>query len=161
MKVVVYFLMMIFLVSLVFGSYAVSSPTKVVVEQGNFGGFDFQVQAYTSEDDLICNYDIEDNPFEIVFDGVNVNKKSTTVVYGKVFASKEINVGNYNYEFCVSCVPVESLSGASANIRFCGIGLDIEVLPSSKEMMSPLQVSFVGIVLIIVFFILYFLFKKK
>jgi hypothetical protein len=161
MKTIIYFLMFILISCFVIGSYAVSSPTKVIVEQGGSGGFDFQIQAYTSEDDLECSYDISENPFEVVFDGSEVVKKTSKVVYGTVFAPKDVDVGDYSYEFCVSCVPSLHSGGASANIRFCGIDLNIEVIDSPKEMMSPIKIIFVSVLLVLLLFVLFFLFKRK
>ena len=154
--------MFLLVIPLAFGNYAVSSPTKVIVEKGGYGKFDFQIQAYNSEEDLICSYDIGDtSPFNIIFDGFEVNKKSAIVVNGIVNAPKKIETKSYSYDFCVSCSPKSSIEGASTNIRFCGIKINIGIVEPKKEMRAPKGTVIVGLIILIGFIVLLVVFLKK
>ena len=148
------FILFIILISSVYANYAVSTPGKVTVEQGKEATFDFQIQGYHSEEDLVCEVEIPENKFDIrIEQPITVNKGSLKLVEGKIKAPKTI--GEYSYDFCVSCQPKEKTGGTSTNINFCGINLQIEVIPSTKEFLSPLKtIGFIIIILIIISFFL-------
>lgn len=136
----VFLFLLVLAAEITFGSYAVSSPGKIIVERGSSKEFYFQIQGYRSDSDLECGYEIPSiEPFKISFEKekVFVAKGSFSFVKGVIIAPSKVNISNYKYSFCVSCNPKSKESGATMNIRFCGVPIEIGVIEEPKELKSP------------------------
>ncbi|MCK4521349.1 MAG: hypothetical protein KAU20_02160 [Nanoarchaeota archaeon] len=161
------FLLFLLLIPISYASYAVSTPYTLTIEKGSFKEFDFQIQAYNSKYDLICRYNIGNtSPFEIIFreEGLDVEKRSFSVVKGIVKTPKDIEDGAYKYDFCIECLPKEKQSGATANFRFCGIPININIITPEKEILSLTKITIIialPILIIILLIMIIILMRKR
>jgi hypothetical protein len=163
MKKMILFLMVMLILPGVYANYAVSTPTSVEVAQGGETLFDFQIQGHHSEDNLICNVGLTQNDFKIELEeDIIVSKGSRKLVEGMIKAPRRLPLGDYQYNFCVECLPQEKEGGVSTNIRFCDIPLKIIVVEPVKENMSPSELIGVSVIIALCLAALFFkLFGKK
>ncbi len=138
-KIYIATIILLFITPIVYANYAVSSTQTLIIEKGSSAQFDFQIQAYASNYDLKCYYDIGNTtPFIITFQNqsLNVAKKTAEVITGIVKVPKKIDEGTYSYEFCISCSPDLKEGGAATNFRYCGLPITINVIQPKKQKMT-------------------------
>jgi hypothetical protein len=163
MKKRILILMVILILPAVYANYAVSTPTKVEVAQGGETTFDFQIQGHYSENDLICEVNLDQDDFKIKLEeDIVVSKGDRELVEGIIKAPRHMPLGDYQYNFCVECLPQEKESGVSTNIRFCDIPLKIVVVKPAKGGMRLIELIGVSVIIILCLAVLFFrLFGKK
>jgi len=155
------FFIVIFLlfIPIIYANYAVSQPRAVTVERGAEQEFDFQLQAYNSDEDLTCSYSVDENPFKIDIPNSNVSKGSSSIIKAKLTAPRNIELGDYSYTFCVDCDPIIQSAGSTTKVRFCDMPIDITVIEAEKEPFSVLGI--VAVLAIVIIFLFLFFYKRK
>ena len=143
--------MVLLVLPLTYANYAVSTPTKVEVQRGGETVFDFQIQGHYSEEDLVCNVDLNQDDFKISLEkDIIVTKGGIKLVEGIIKAPKNMLLREYSYGFCVECLPIRDEGGISTNIRFCNIPLEITVVEPIREHMSPTESIGLGAIIAVI-----------
>jgi len=150
--------MLLLLLPITYANYAVVPPNEIIVEKGFETEFELQVQAYTSNEDLVCDFSFDENPFEIKVLDSEVSKGSASMIKATIKAPRNIELGDYSYAFCVGCEPKTSAAGSTTKVRFCDISIDIKVIESEKK---PFPLLAISIALVIIITISFFFYKRK
>ncbi len=113
-------------------------PSEMQLLEGESGRFKFQIQAITSEQDLICEPSLaEETSLDIDFDQkiITVSAGSIKEAYGTVTAPDKI--GTYTESFCISCEPVSDIAGTSVQMDTCDLPITVDVVgEKTKENMT-------------------------
>ena len=125
------------------------------------------MQALTNANNIVCSYSFKKEPvFDVDFDDEETLVEAGTRkdIYGTVVASKNLELGKYSSEFCVSCSPESSLSGASVKIDTCGLELKVTVVdersrdnlyvPEKKFELTIVHIAAIVILILIIFYII-------
>ncbi len=101
MRKYILFLMVLLVLPLTYANYAVSTPTKVEVQRGGETVFDFQIQGHYSEEDLVCNVDLNQDDFKISLEkDIIVTKGGIKLVEGIIKAPKNMLLRNIHMVLC-------------------------------------------------------------
>lgn len=156
MKKIIFLLALLVLSSFALAGVTNPLPTELNLEQGESGRFKFQIQTVASNQELSCNYYLtnEEKNFDVRFDPDNIIVPAGTVreVYGTVKVPRNLAYGNYVEEFCISCYPTDSPTGAAVAVETCGLPLNVNVVEQrTTENMNvppkPLELTLMLIVL--------------
>jgi len=100
--------------------------------RGETSLFEFQIQAVTATNDIICTYSFDDiSPIIVTFDSDETTVKAgeVAIVYGEIEVPENATFGTYIGELVVSCGPkTESDSGSSVKTTIGGSRLSVSVV---------------------------------
>ncbi len=168
-------LIFIILLSTTVVALGVTSPVPKGMKllRGESSTFEFEIQAVTSADDMVCTYSMtEMAPIAVAFDSDQVTVKAGTIetVYGEVTVPADTPFKTYTAELIVSCgAKSASESGSEVKTTIGGSTLSIDVVEfreeAKKEAEIPSQIPMNELMLLIIILIIilggYYLYRKK
>jgi hypothetical protein len=173
MKKIIFLLALLVLSSFALAGVTNPLPTELNLEKGENGRFKFQIQTVASNQELNCNYYLTGAAvFDVEFDPDTIIVPAGTVreVYGTVKVSRDMDYGNYQEEFCISCFPTDNPGGAAVAVETCGLPLNVNVvderigenmnIPPKPVPMLLILIIVAGVVLVGVFGYSYYRHRK-
>lgn len=159
------------IVQIAFAGVTNPLPSELNLLKGESGRFKFQIQAVTSENDLVCIVSPESEAFfNVDFDKTEIEVAAGTIeeVYGTVNVPGNLEFGSYEASFCISCSPAGGASGTAVSIDTCGLPINVNVVEQrTKENMNipsktiPLLLIIAIFAVIAVFVLLFYMLWKK
>lgn len=164
----------VFLLSTMVFALGVTSPVPKDMQllRGESALFEFQIQAVTSTDNLVCTYSMTDpEPLTIDFDfdSVTVTAGSVKKVYGTVYVPEDAPFDSYTSELVVSCgAETETGAGSQVKTTITGGTLSLDVVQYREAEKReaeipgiPMSELIILIILLIILIGAYYLYKQK
>ena len=136
MKKIMILFGILILSSFVYAGITNPLPTELNLLQGESGRFKFQIQTIASNQALECTASVvEGSILDVEFDDevVTVPAGSIEEIKGSVSVSDNLDFGNYQAEFCVSCRPLSEDAGTAVMIDTCDLPIKVNVVESRDK----------------------------
>ena len=173
-KTILWMLSILIIAQIAYAGVTNPLPTELNLFKGETGRFKFQVQTIASNRELECTPSLAaESPLVIEFDEEIMIIPAGTVrdIYGTVIVPDEIEFGAYEENFCVSCKPVQGISGTGVQIDTCDLPIKVNVVderardnmyvPPKETGLLLWQIVVLSVVLIAIALSLLYLWEKK